>query len=51
LKKLFQEWRIPPWERAVIPLIYVGDELAQVLGYCCSETFAALENEPSWLIE
>jgi len=51
LKKLFQEWRIPPWERAAVPLIYVDDELAQVLGYCCSEIFAAVENEPGWLIE
>ena len=51
LKKLFQEWKIPPWERASIPLIYVDGELAQVIGYCCCEPFAALENESSWLIE
>lgn len=51
LKKLFQEWKVPPWERATVPLIYVDDELAQVLGYCCSESFAAVENEPGWFIE
>jgi len=51
LKKLFQEWKIPPWERASIPLIYVDGELAQVVGYCYCEPFAAVENESSWMIE
>ena len=51
LKKLFQEWKILPWQRASVPLIYVGDELAQVVGYCHSESFAAKEGEPGWLIE
>ena len=30
LKKLFQEWRIPPWERSLIPLIHIDDELVAV---------------------
>ncbi len=51
LKKLFQEWKILPWQRASVPLIYVGDELAQVVGYCHSESFAAKEGEPGWLID
>lgn len=51
LKKLFQEWQIPPWLRASVPLIYVGDELAQVVGYCYCEPFAADNNESSWLIQ
>src|SRR6185312_4980899 len=25
LKNLFQEWRVPPWERDRIPLLYSGD--------------------------
>jgi tRNA(Ile)-lysidine synthase len=33
LKKLFQEWGVPPWQRARIPLIYVQDELVAVVGY------------------
>jgi tRNA(Ile)-lysidine synthase len=33
LKKLFQEWRVAPWLRDRIPLIYVNDELAAVLNY------------------
>lgn len=50
LKKLFQEWQIPPWQRASTPLIYVDGELAEVVGYCHCEPFAAINDEPSWLI-
>jgi len=48
LKNLFQEWQIAPWMRDQIPLIYVDDELAQVVGYCLCEPFAAEANEPSY---
>lgn len=50
LKKLFQEWRIPPWLRASVPLIYVNGELAEVVGYCYCEPFAAADGETSWII-
>lgn len=50
LKKLFQEWQIPPWQRASIPLIYVDGVLAEVVGYCHCEPFAAIGDEASWLI-
>jgi len=33
LKKLLQEAGVPPWEREMLPLIYVGDRLAAVAGY------------------
>jgi tRNA(Ile)-lysidine synthase len=32
LKKLFQEWEVPPWERVLTPLIYYNDELIAVAG-------------------
>ena len=51
LKKLFQEWKIPPWKRASIPLIYVDGELAEVVGYCHCEPYAAIEGEASWFID
>lgn len=51
LKKLFQEWQVPPWLRASIPLIYVNGELAEVVGYCRCEPYAAASDEASWLIE
>lgn len=31
LKKLFQEWRVPPWLRDRIPLIYFDDALVAVI--------------------
>lgn len=37
LKKLMQTWLIPPWSRSRIPLLYVNDELAAVLGYANSD--------------
>jgi len=49
LKKLFQEWQVPPWKRASIPLIYVNGELATVVGYCHSEAYAAAAGELSWI--
>ena len=51
LKKLFQEWQVPPWQRASVPLIYVNGELAEVVGYCRCEPFAAVDGESSWRIE
>ncbi len=32
LKKLMQEWGIPPWWRGRVPLLYLGDELLAVGG-------------------
>lgn len=37
LKKLFQEWNVPPWERDRVPLIYVGEEIAHVVGFCACD--------------
>lgn len=51
LKKLFQEWKIPPWKRAFVPLVYVNNELAEVVGYCHCEPFAASDSEASWFID
>lgn len=39
LKKLFQEWRVPPWERDLTPLIYYNDELVAVAGLGVSREF------------
>jgi tRNA(Ile)-lysidine synthase len=38
LKKLFQVWGVPPWQRSRIPLIYQGDNLCAIIGYSiCSQ--------------
>lgn len=39
LKKLLQHWQIPPWMRDEIPLIYVNDALAVIVGYAVSDDF------------
>ncbi|WP_028387531.1 tRNA lysidine(34) synthetase TilS [Legionella fairfieldensis] len=39
LKKLFQEWSIPPWLRDRIPLLYINSQLACVVGYAVSDLF------------
>ncbi|MBN1684543.1 MAG: tRNA lysidine(34) synthetase TilS [Gammaproteobacteria bacterium] len=45
LKKLLQEWKVPPWERDRIPLIFIDHELAMVVGYCICEGFQAKREE------
>jgi tRNA(Ile)-lysidine synthetase, N-terminal domain/tRNA(Ile)-lysidine synthetase, C-terminal domain len=46
LKKLFQEWGVPPWLRARIPLLYIGEQLAAVADLWVCEPFAARSGEP-----
>ncbi len=39
LKKLLQEWGVPPWERERIPLIYFEEHLIAVVGFCVASDF------------
>jgi tRNA(Ile)-lysidine synthase len=50
LKKLFQEWDIPPWQRKKIPLLYCQEELIAVLGYGIHPNFIASSNEWGYVI-
>lgn len=50
LKNLFQQWRIPPWQRDRIPLIYNDEELVCVVGYSICEGYRAGEGEPGVLL-
>jgi tRNA(Ile)-lysidine synthase len=47
LKKLFQEWSIPPWLRDSMPLIYLDNQLAAIPGYVVCESFQAKPGEPA----
>lgn len=47
LKKLFQEWQVPPWQRDKIPLIYINEQLACVVGYAISDHFYQSQSEAS----
>ena len=51
LKHLFQQRRIPPWVRGHIPLIYLDNELAAVVGLWICEPFAAGEEEGGWVFD
>lgn len=50
LKKLFQALAIPPWRRDRIPLIYIDNRLAAVVGYWVCEPFQAKNDEPGLLV-
>ena len=50
LKKLWQEYGIPTWERKQIPLLYCGEELAGVIGHWVCAPFAAEKDEKGWVI-
>lgn len=42
LKKLMQEWQIPPWLRDRIPLVYCDTEIIAVVGCYCIDGLASL---------
>lgn len=51
LKKLLQEWQVPPWERSGLPLLFIGDDIAAVPGYCVCEPYVAGEGEDGLILE
>ena len=50
LKSLLREAGIPPWQRARLPLLYVGEELAWVAGVGADARFRAGAGQEGWLI-
>lgn len=48
LKKLFQQWGIPPWLRDRTPLLYINDQLAAVAGYAVSDLFFTRNSSDTW---
>ncbi len=50
LKTLFQEWAVPPWVRNRIPLLYVEDQIAAVVGFCNCLPFDVRNEERAWQI-
>lgn len=51
LKKLFQEWGILPWQRDQIPLLYINNQLAAVVGYAISDDFFGRNLGGCYMIE
>ncbi|MBL4584351.1 MAG: tRNA lysidine(34) synthetase TilS [Pseudomonadales bacterium] len=50
LKKLLNEYRVEPWLRSRVPLIYYDEELVAVANYFICEGFAAGDLEPGVLL-
>jgi tRNA(Ile)-lysidine synthase len=48
LKKLFQEWGIPPWLRERIPLLFINEQLVAVVGYAVSDLFYSQNSSEAW---
>ena len=48
LKKLFQQWQIPVWERDNIPLLYANGELVAIVGYGCAESAKPYSGHSGW---
>ena len=51
LKKLFQSWRVPPWQRQRQPILWVDGQIAAVIPYCVCSPFATKPGEPGVLFE
>ena len=51
LKKLFQSWRVPPWERQRVPIIRIEGTIAAVVPYCVCRPFAAADGDSGIALE
>ncbi len=51
LKKLMQQWGVPPWCRDKTPLIYINGQLAAVVGYAVSDLFFVKNASDTWFID
>lgn len=51
LKKLFQEYGVPSWQRRRTPLLFYGEELAAVAGLFVVEAFAGKDCDLTWHYE
>ncbi|MBF13007.1 MAG: tRNA lysidine(34) synthetase TilS [Legionellales bacterium] len=51
LKNCFQSWRIPPWLRSQIPLIYIDESLVSIGQYATSDAFSCQPNEEGFYFE
>lgn len=49
LKKLFQQWGVPPWERSRVPLLFHNNTLIAVVGYFIDAEYVAKAGEKGWV--
>lgn len=50
IKKLLQQWHVPPWLRRYLPLIYVQDTLVAIPNLMICDDFQVAPDEIGWLI-
>ncbi|MGB5640490.1 MAG: tRNA lysidine(34) synthetase TilS [Sedimenticolaceae bacterium] len=50
-KKIAQDFGIPPWQREILPVVFIDGEPAAIANCCACEPFAPEGQEPGWLIE
>lgn len=43
LKKLFQTWGVPPWQRNRIPLVFLNDKLIAAVGFFVTAEYSQME--------
>lgn len=48
LKRLFQEYRLPPWHRDRVPLLFADNELVAVADLAVDQAWLAQSGEPGW---
>lgn len=48
LKKLMQEWRIEPWLRSQVPLLYKQQQLIAVVDYGIADEYSLASSELGW---
>lgn len=51
LKKLWQQWKVPPWQRDDIPLLYIDDQLVSVVGFAISDHYFSRDSTNTYHIE
>ncbi|HET8902862.1 MAG TPA: tRNA lysidine(34) synthetase TilS [Saccharospirillum sp.] len=51
LKRLLQEYRLPPWQRDRVPLIFSGDQLIAVANLAVDAAWQADPGEPGWAVD
>ena len=51
LKKLLQEYQVPPWLRDRVPLLYSGDTLIAVADLWVCKAYSAPSNEPGYQLQ
>ncbi len=49
-KKLMQEYGVPSWQRAILPVVLIDGQPAAIANCCVCEPFAAPQGTPGWVI-